>query len=52
MPFGQPLQQPGAVPDMNNFDPTAYMSPMDLYDSIFWGMSSVQRTMQCLQLTR
>lgn len=36
IPFAQmpPQQQ---VPDMANFDPTSYMSPMDLYDSIFWG---------------
>ena len=45
-----PLQQPGAgagaasgpggvMPgqDMSQFDPATYMSPMDLYDSIFWG---------------
>ncbi|KAK3987543.1 protein RDR1 [Cladorrhinum sp. PSN332] len=24
------------VPDMANFDQSAYMSPLDLYDSIFW----------------
>lgn len=45
-----PLQQPGAAAgagsgpgggvmpqDMSQFDPATYMSPMDLYDSIFWG---------------
>lgn len=43
-----PLQQPGAAgagpgpggvmpQDMSQFDPATYMSPMDLYDSIFWG---------------
>lgn len=37
MPFGQPLPQ-GSLPDMSAFDPTTYMSPLDLYDSIFWGM--------------
>ncbi|EGZ71381.1 hypothetical protein NEUTE2DRAFT_150100 [Neurospora tetrasperma FGSC 2509] len=44
-----PLQQPGAAAgagsgpgggvmpqDMSQFDPATYMSPMDLYDSIFW----------------
>ncbi|KAK1756496.1 fungal-specific transcription factor domain-containing protein [Echria macrotheca] len=36
MPFGQPLQQPGTMPELTAFDPAAYMSPMDLYDSIFW----------------
>ena len=25
------------VTDMSQMDPAAYMSPMDLYDSIFWG---------------
>ncbi|KAL2015361.1 hypothetical protein VTK56DRAFT_5758 [Thermocarpiscus australiensis] len=24
------------IADVSNFDPTTYMSPMDLYDSIFW----------------
>lgn len=28
---------PGTAPDMSQMDPSAYMSPMDLYDSIFWG---------------
>lgn len=23
--------------DFSNVDPSTYMSPMDLYDSIFWG---------------
>ncbi|KAK3322995.1 fungal-specific transcription factor domain-containing protein [Apodospora peruviana] len=32
----QQQQQNGSVPDLANFDPAAYMSPMDLYDSIFW----------------
>ncbi|KAK3368686.1 fungal-specific transcription factor domain-containing protein [Podospora didyma] len=36
MAFGQPLQQQGVMPDLSGFDPTAYMAPMDLYDSIFW----------------
>ena len=27
----------GTAPDMSQLDPSAYMSPMDLYDSIFWG---------------
>lgn len=26
----------GTAPDMSQLDPSAYMSPMDLYDSIFW----------------
>ncbi|GAB1319863.1 hypothetical protein MFIFM68171_10073 [Madurella fahalii] len=34
IPFAQMPQQ--QMPDMSNFDPTTYMSPMDLYDSIFW----------------
>ncbi|KAM7187545.1 Fungal specific transcription factor domain containing protein [Rhypophila sp. PSN 637] len=34
-PFLQPLQA-GVIPDLGNFDPATYMSPMDLYDSIFW----------------
>ncbi|KAH8673532.1 fungal-specific transcription factor domain-containing protein [Xylariales sp. PMI_506] len=40
--YAQAMQQPlpvGEVPDMNQIDPSAYvsnMSPMDLYDSIFW----------------
>jgi len=37
MPFGQPLPHSGSMPDMA-FDPASYMSPLDLYDSIFWGM--------------
>jgi hypothetical protein len=32
---GAGAQQP--LPDMTGFDPASYMSPMDLYDSIFWG---------------
>ncbi|KAK5659584.1 hypothetical protein OQA88_786 [Cercophora sp. LCS_1] len=36
MPFGQPLTQPGTMPDISAFDPATYMSPLDLYDSIFW----------------
>ena len=28
-----------SVTDMSQMDPAAYMSPMDLYDSIFWGES-------------
>lgn len=39
MPFGQPLQQ-GVMPDMSAYDPATFMSPMDLYDSIFWGIES------------
>ncbi|KAK0717502.1 fungal-specific transcription factor domain-containing protein [Lasiosphaeria miniovina] len=35
--FGHPLlQQQGGLPDMSSFDPSTYMAPMDLYDSIFW----------------
>jgi len=41
MPYMPPLQQPGGVqPDFSGFDPATYMSPMDLYDSIFWGWST------------
>ncbi|KAK0711885.1 fungal-specific transcription factor domain-containing protein [Lasiosphaeris hirsuta] len=39
MPFGQPLQQ-GVMPEMSAYDPATFMSPMDLYDSIFWGIES------------
>ncbi|KAK3331648.1 fungal-specific transcription factor domain-containing protein [Cercophora scortea] len=35
MHFLPPLQQQG-VADLSGFDPATYMSPMDLYDSIFW----------------
>ena len=37
IPFSQ--MPPGAqqLPEMAGFDPASYMSPMDLYDSIFWG---------------
>lgn len=34
----QPMGMQG-VTDMSQMDPAAYMSPMDLYDSIFWGES-------------
>jgi hypothetical protein len=34
MPPGVGGQQ---LPEMAGFDPASYMSPMDLYDSIFWG---------------
>ena len=33
------MQQSGVMADMGNLDPASYMSPMDLYDSIFWGKS-------------
>ncbi|KAK4163857.1 protein RDR1 [Cladorrhinum sp. PSN259] len=29
-------QQQQQVPDLSNFDQSTYMSPLDLYDSIFW----------------
>jgi hypothetical protein len=33
-----PPGQPGGLQDLSsNVDPSTYMSPMDLYDSIFWG---------------
>lgn len=31
------MQQGGVIQDFSNVDPSTYMSPMDLYDSIFWG---------------
>ncbi|KAK4235596.1 fungal-specific transcription factor domain-containing protein [Achaetomium macrosporum] len=34
LPMGSGVQQ--QLPDMAGFDPASYMSPMDLYDSIFW----------------
>ncbi|OIW32898.1 hypothetical protein CONLIGDRAFT_155378 [Coniochaeta ligniaria NRRL 30616] len=36
LPYGQPMQQGGVIQDFSNVDPSTYMSPMDLYDSIFW----------------
>jgi len=33
-PVSEAQQQ---LPDIAGFDPASYMSPMDLYDSIFWG---------------
>lgn len=30
-------QQQALLPDFGTVDPATYMSPMDLYDSIFWG---------------
>ncbi|KAK0631080.1 fungal-specific transcription factor domain-containing protein [Bombardia bombarda] len=36
MNFMPGMQQPGGMADMSGFDPTTYMAPMDLYDSIFW----------------
>ncbi|KAK3934263.1 fungal-specific transcription factor domain-containing protein [Diplogelasinospora grovesii] len=38
IPYVGPMQQQqgAAIPDLTNFDPATYMSPMDLYDSIFW----------------
>lgn len=32
-------QQPptDTLPDLSHIDPSTYMSPMDLYDQIFWG---------------
>ncbi|KAK4188592.1 protein RDR1 [Podospora australis] len=36
MPPPQQQQSQQQVPEMANFDPTSYMSPLDLYDSIFW----------------
>ncbi len=38
LPYGAALQQGGM--DMSSIDPATYMSPMDLYDSIFWGKST------------
>lgn len=37
MQFVPPIQQPAMMQDFGNVDPATYMSPMDLYDSIFWG---------------
>jgi hypothetical protein len=28
---------PVTMDNMGNLDPTTYMSPMDLYESIWWG---------------
>ncbi|KAK0667908.1 fungal-specific transcription factor domain-containing protein [Cercophora samala] len=38
MPFVFPPPQPNQqqLNDVSNFDPATYMSPMDLYDHIFW----------------
>ncbi|KAK1833679.1 protein RDR1 [Podospora conica] len=37
LPFGQPLQAPGtSMAEMSGFDPASYMSPLELYDQIFW----------------
>ncbi|KAB5517510.1 fungal-specific transcription factor domain-containing protein [Coniochaeta sp. 2T2.1] len=38
LPYGQSMQpgQQGVMQDFSNVDPSTYMSPMDLYDSIFW----------------
>ena len=46
IPFSQvpPQQQ---IPNMSNFDPATYMSPMDLYDSIFWGMPASTQPHRC-----
>jgi hypothetical protein len=33
----QQQQGGGVLQDFSNVDPSTYMSPMDLYDSIFWG---------------
>jgi hypothetical protein len=37
VPFSQLTPGSGQLPEMAGFDPATYMSPMDLYDSIFWG---------------
>jgi hypothetical protein len=37
IPFSQLTPGSGQLPEMAGFDPATYMSPMDLYDSIFWG---------------
>ncbi|KAK4149365.1 fungal-specific transcription factor domain-containing protein [Chaetomidium leptoderma] len=37
VPFSQmPPGDEQQLPEMGGFDPASYMSPMDLYDSIFW----------------
>ncbi|ORY63411.1 fungal-specific transcription factor domain-containing protein [Pseudomassariella vexata] len=36
IPYPPQMQQGVGVPDMSQMDPATYMSPMDLYDSIFW----------------
>ncbi|KAJ4290027.1 hypothetical protein N0V88_006829 [Collariella sp. IMI 366227] len=42
IPFSQMQPAPGVqqLPEMTSFDPNGYMSPMDLYDSIFWDATS------------
>ncbi|KAH8898222.1 hypothetical protein GQ53DRAFT_636655 [Thozetella sp. PMI_491] len=34
--FGGAMQPGAVLPDMATLDPATYMSPLDLYDSIFW----------------
>jgi hypothetical protein len=38
LPFAQPLPPSGTIPDVSPFDVGAYMEPLEVYDSIFWGM--------------
>ncbi|KAF3769515.1 hypothetical protein M406DRAFT_247088 [Cryphonectria parasitica EP155] len=40
LPFGPTTQQPLGMPDLGALDPNAYIEPMELYDSIFWGEST------------
>lgn len=35
--FGAPGQPSLGIPDVGTLDPNAYIEPMELYDSIFWG---------------
>lgn len=42
MQFSPQVSQPTILQDFSNVDPATYMSPMDLYDSIFWGESAEQ----------
>ena len=38
---GLPFVGPVGIEGMGNLDPTTYMSPLDLYDSIWWGEYSL-----------
>lgn len=40
LPFVSQGQQPLGMTDLAGLDPNAYIEPMELYDSIFWGTSS------------
>lgn len=38
IPFNAQDQQSLDMSEMGALDPNAYVEPMELYDSIFWGM--------------